>query len=169
MLRTCCVSIPVFFDIYTWSKCEFDIFWSKLHSWSCFCMTYDMLLGWNHPSPQSLCSTECRFFIWHWVWVQRCLSWVELSTLSSTQLNSWGHNVNDLSTNLSFFVLYFFELFFTVQKLVWGLSSSLLKLVPMYAWSWVWKWGPHKCPDFLSMLSVSEVWENKLYLSLYSK
>jgi hypothetical protein len=44
----------------------------------------------------------------------------------------------------------------------------LLRLVVRYAWSWVCKWGPHKCLGILSMLSVSEVWKNQLYLSLYS-
>ena len=34
----------------------------------------------------------------------------------------------------------------------------------MYEWSWVWKWGPHKCLGIASMLSVSEVWKNKSYL-----
>ncbi len=30
------------------------------------------------------------------------------------------------------------------------------------------KWGPHKCIGILSMLRVSEVWTNKLYLSFWS-
>ena len=43
--------------------------------------------------------------------------------------------------------------------------SHLLRLGPRYPWIWVSKWGVHKCVGILSMLSVSEVWENELYFS----
>ncbi len=41
----------------------------------------------------------------------------------------------------------------------------LLKVVPRYSWIRVSKWGSHKCVGISSMLGVSEVWKNKVYLS----
>ncbi len=40
--------------------------------------------------------------------------------------------------------------------------SHLSRLVTRYVWTWVCKWGPHKSLVISSMLSVSEVWKNKL-------
>jgi hypothetical protein len=44
-------------------------------------------------------------------------------------------------------------------------SLSFLKVVARYSWIRVSQWGAHKCVGISSMLSVSEVWKNKLYLS----
>jgi hypothetical protein len=48
--------------------------------------------------------------------------------------------------------------------------SHWLRLVPMYVWSWVWKWGPHKCLCILSLFKWVSVRSVKInYTSVLLK